>query len=180
MRVPGVRRRPDARCPLSARSDLSCTKRRFQEEDEGPAMKLYMSEDTVSARLQLLSLENDHSYGGNGLPKMSPLHQSPDTGPTDSSSEDENVVVDPGEFCMSGCQVISVCPLREEETLKELESIVHESAVPESVLSLSLPCLELVPWSPPSGPIHHLLCSLAGVEEGSGASRREVEEGMEL
>ncbi|XP_069813022.1 host cell factor C1 regulator 1 isoform X2 [Dendropsophus ebraccatus] len=105
MRVPGVRRRPDARCPLSARSDLSCTKRRFQEEDEGPAMKLYMSEDTVSARLQLLSLENDHSYGGNGLPKMSPLHQSPDTGPTDSSSEDENVVVDPGEFCMSGCQV---------------------------------------------------------------------------
>lgn len=147
-------------------------------------MKLYMSEEALSARLQLLSLENDHSYGGNGLPKMSPLQDSQDTGrrSPDSSSEDENVIVDPGEFSMSGCKVISVCPILE----KKLKDPRPESIIPESLLhSLSSPCLELVLWSPPSGPIHHLLRSLAGVEEGSrdGAcrkTRREAEEGMEL
>lgn len=147
-------------------------------------MKLYMSEEALSARLQLLSLENDHSYGGNGLPKMSPLQDPEDPGrrSPDSSSEDENVLVDPEEFSMSGCKVISVCPIL-EETLKEPRP---ETIIPESLLhSLSSPCLELVLWSPPSGPIHHLLRSLAGVEEGSGDStcrknRRDAEEGMEL
>ncbi|XP_077127684.1 uncharacterized protein LOC143783177 [Ranitomeya variabilis] len=177
MRVPGLRRRPDSRGPTSVRPDPSCSKRRFQAEDEGPAMKLYMSEDVVSARLQRLSLENDHSYGGNGLPKMSAHQESqdPENGSPDPSTEDDNVILDPGEFSLGGCNVISVCPLL-EETLRDPRP---ESIIPESLLhSLSSPCLELVLWSPPSGPIHQLLRSLAGMEDR--CSRREVEEAMQL
>ncbi|KAM4027731.1 uncharacterized protein ACNLHF_023364 [Anomaloglossus baeobatrachus] len=177
MRVPGMRRRPESRGLPSIRPDPSCTKRRFQAEDEGPAMKLYMSEDVVSARLQRLSLENDHNYGGNGLHKISAPQDSEDTagGVPDSSSEDENVIVDPGEFSLGSCNVISVCPLL-EETLRDPRP---DSIIPESLLhSLTSPCLELVLWSPPSGPIHQLLRSLAGMEDRS--SRREAEEEMEL
>ncbi|KAG9472881.1 hypothetical protein GDO78_016070 [Eleutherodactylus coqui] len=146
----------------------------------GPAMKLYMSEDAVSACLQRLSLENDHSYGGNGLPKMPLLQDRQDAGRSspDSSSEDENVIVDPGDFCMSSCKVMSVCPLLEEK----LRDPRPESVIPESLLhSLTSPCLELVLWSPPSGPIHQLLRSLAGRDEASCRKNgHEADERMEL
>ncbi|KAM3929338.1 uncharacterized protein RB166_007110 [Leptodactylus fuscus] len=182
MRVPGVRRRPEGRFPPSVRSDPSCTKRRFQEEDDGPAMKLYMSEDAVSACLQRLSLENDHNYGGNGLPKTSPPPEPQDTGrgSSDSDSDDEKVLVDSGDFCMSSCNVISVCPNLEEK----LREPRPESIVPKSLLHpVMSPCLELVLWSPPSGPIHQLLSSLAGVKEGERKPtpwKKEADEGMEL
>ncbi|CAI9598429.1 unnamed protein product, partial [Staurois parvus] len=139
---------PDRCLPLS-RPDPSCTKRRICQEDEGPAVKHYLSEDAVSARLQRLSLENDHSYGGNGFPKMSLPQQlqPPETGSPDSSSEEETVLVDPEEFCMNNAKVLSVCPLLE----KALWDVRPDSIVPEKILhSLSSPCLELVIWSPPN------------------------------
>ncbi|XP_075050676.1 host cell factor C1 regulator 1 [Mixophyes fleayi] len=187
MRVPGVqvgtrgRRRRDPRCLPTPRPDPACTKRRIQEEDEGPAVKLYLSEDTVSARLQRLSLENDHSYGGNGFPKVSPLQepQSLETGSPDSDPEEEDVLVDPGEFCMSSSQVLVVCPVLEES----LRDTRPGSIVPESLLrSLSSPCLELVVWSPPTSPIHQLLRSLAGLQDSPSVPccEKEPDEGMEL
>ncbi|KAM5132420.1 host cell factor C1 regulator 1 [Mantella aurantiaca] len=188
MRVPGSRGRRRAgaqdRCLPLSRTDPSCTKRRIHQEDEGPAVKHYLSEDAVSARLQRLSLENDHSYGGHGFPKMSlpqPL-QSLESGSSDSSSEEESVIVDPGEFCMNNAKVLSVCPLL-EETLRDSRP---DSIVPEKILhSLSSPCLELVIWSPPISPIHRLLRSLSRLEDPPMKSRQgkdgpEAEEGMEL
>lgn len=188
MRVPGSRGRrrtgPPDRCLPLSRPDPSCTKRRIHEGDEGPAVKHYLSEDAVSARLQRLSLENDHSYGGNGFPKMSLPQQlqPPGTGSPDSSSEEDTVIVDPEEFCMNNAKVLSVCPLL-EKTLREVRP---DSIVPEKILhSLSSPCLELVIWSPPTSPIHRLLHSLSRPQDPptksrQGKDRPEADEGMEL
>ncbi|KAG8431085.1 hypothetical protein GDO86_019455 [Hymenochirus boettgeri] len=160
------RRRQEAGAPLPSRADSTVSKRRIEEEDGGPAMKLFLSEDAVSARLQRLTLDNDHNYGTSGFPKAST-----DGGPlfwkTGSSEEDlkleetdeETVILDSGEFCMSSSKVLSVCPLL-EETLRHNQP---GNILPERLLhSLSSPCMELMVWAPPSHHIQKLLRSLAG------------------
>ncbi|KAM9306020.1 uncharacterized protein PAF06_013192 [Gastrophryne carolinensis] len=125
-------RRAERRCRPSSRPETLCSKRRIYREDEGPAVKHYLSEDVVSARLQRLSLENEHSYGGHGFPKIPPLLPGPrgDSSPEDEEDE-ETVVVDPGEFSMSNTEVLSVCPLL-EETLRCARR--PDTIVPEKIL----------------------------------------------
>ncbi|KAE8599968.1 hypothetical protein XENTR_v10017410 [Xenopus tropicalis] len=174
-----------------SRTDATGSKRRIEEEEGGPAMKLFLSEDAVSARLQRLSLDNDHSYGANGFPRTSkelePLFgefgENGRLDETEEEEEEDNVVVDPGEFSMNHIKVLSVCPLL-EETLQQ-----HRpgSILPERILhSLSSPCMELVLWSPPSGHIQQLIRCLAGTLEpplqdlSPNAVAKDQEDQMEL
>uniref|UniRef100_A0A8C5QJ49 Uncharacterized protein n=1 Tax=Leptobrachium leishanense TaxID=445787 RepID=A0A8C5QJ49_9ANUR len=177
MRLPGGRgeprgrRRAAPRASPAARQEAFCVKRHFNEDNGGPALKLFLSEDVVAARLQRLSLDNDHSYGSSGFPKTSakPWADREDDGSTDGSifdldNEDHSVIVDPGEFCMSSSKVLTVCPLL-EETLQDCRP---GNILPEKLLrSLSSPCMDLVLWSPPTSQIQKLLRSLTGLLESS-------------
>ncbi|OCT75114.1 hypothetical protein XELAEV_18034104mg [Xenopus laevis] len=183
------RRRQGTGVSRPSRTDAA-GKRRIEEEEGGPAMKLFLSEDVMSARLQRLSLDNDHSYGASGFPKTSqrpePLYgevrSSNGDDKLEETEEEDNVVVDPGEFSMTQTKVLSVSPLL-EETLRQ-----HRpgTILPEKILhSLSSPCMELVLWSPPSGHMQQLIRSLTGTLEpplqdlSSNEVAKEQEEQME-
>ncbi|KAM4705712.1 host cell factor C1 regulator 1 [Rhinophrynus dorsalis] len=198
MRLPGSqgvhprRRRQEPGLSPPNRPDPTSSKRRMDEEDGGPALKLFLSEDIVSARLQRLSLDNDHNYGSSGFPRTS-SQTKPfiwETGSPDNDQkvtelvEEESVLVDPEEFCMSNCKVLSVCPLLEESLRDHRPGTI----LPERLLhSLSSPCMELVLWSPPTSHIQQLIRSLAGLPDpplkklsSSTNLPKEQEDHMEL
>ncbi|KAM4611210.1 host cell factor C1 regulator 1, partial [Discoglossus pictus] len=168
------------------RQDPTATKRRLPEED-GPALKQFLSEDAVSARLQRLSLDNDHSYGSSGFPRILLQKTGCSSGEAEvPDEEEEGVLVDPGEFCMSSAKVLTVCPLLEET----LRAPNPGEILPARLLrSLSSPCMELVLWSPPSSHIQKLIRSLTGLEPPpnkpssprcSRSGTPEMEDHMEL
>ncbi|NP_001089337.1 uncharacterized protein LOC734387 [Xenopus laevis] len=196
MRLTGAQRLQQRRrqgtgvSPPSRTNTQMSSKRRNEEEEEGPAMKLFLSEDVVSARLQRLSLDNDHSYGGSGFPKtfkqpepqFREVRSSNGDEKLEETEEEDNVVVDPGEFSMNHDKVLSVSPLL-EETLRQHRA---GTILPEKILhSLSSPCMELVLWSPPSGHMQQLIRSLTGTLEppphnlSSNQVAKEQEEQME-
>ncbi|XP_075437149.1 host cell factor C1 regulator 1 isoform X1 [Ascaphus truei] len=165
MRLPGThavprRLREQEPGPLPPhRPETAGTKRRMEEEEGAPALKLFLSEDAVTARLQRLSLDNDHRYGSSGFPR-GPPHLDPQTGSPAELDGGERILVDPGEFCMSRSKVLTVCPVLRDS----LRDRPPGDILPQRLLhSLSSPCMELVLWSPPASQIQQLICSLASL-----------------